>query len=110
MSKFYGFIGYAEMKETAPGVWQEVITERNYYGDVLRLSSKLKEGSKVNPDISIDHQISVVADPFACEHFAMVRYVKWMNSLWRINSVEVQRPRLILSVGGVYNDQTLRTP
>lgn len=36
MSKFYGTIGFAITTESAPGVWQDSIVTRNYYGDILR--------------------------------------------------------------------------
>lgn len=106
MGKFYGQIGYAELEEKAPGVWQEVIVERQYFGDVLRLTSKMREGKNLNDDLTIDNRLSVVADPFAYEKFHSMRYVRWLGALWKITAVEVQRPRLILTIGGVYNEQT----
>lgn len=106
MAKFYGDIGYADTKETAPGVWQEQITERPYFGDILRTTSKMQSGEHLNDNLSIDNRLSIVADPFAYENFYTMRYVKWMGALWKITSVEVQRPRLILTIGGVYNEQT----
>jgi hypothetical protein len=104
MAKFYGVIGYAETAETAPGVWREQITERPYFGDVIRNASKARDGENLNDNLVLDNQLSVVADPFACEKFHAMRYVKWMGALWKILSVEVQRPRLILTIGGVYNE------
>ena len=104
--KFYGDIGYAEQVETAPGVWQEQITTRKYSGDVIRVSSKTQSGSNLNDNLTVDNKISIVADPFAYANFSSMRYVDWMGALWKINSVEPQRPRLILSIGGVYNEQT----
>lgn len=106
MGKFYGEIGYAETVETVPGVWQEQITTRNYFGDVLRDTSKMREGQGLNDDLVIDNRLSVVADPYAYERFHSMRYVNWMGTLWKITNVEVQRPRLILTIGGVYNEQT----
>jgi hypothetical protein len=105
MAKFYGSIGYAITSETSPGVWQEQITERNYYGDVIRNLSKIQSGENLNDNLNVDNKISIVSDPYAYENFQSMRYVKWMGALWKITSVEVQRPRLILSVGGVYNEQ-----
>ena len=105
MEKFYGEVGYADTVEAAPGVWREQITERNYFGDVLRNISKMRDGKNLNDDLVVDNQISIVADPYACEKFHSMRYVKWMGSLWKITNVEVRRPRLILTIGGVYNDQ-----
>jgi len=106
MAKFYGEIGYAEHVETAPGVWTEVVTKRMYCGDVVRNTSRTRSGENLNDNLVIDNQISIVADPYAYEHFSAMRYVQWMGALWKISSVEVQRPRLILTVGEVYNEQT----
>ena len=91
MAKFYGPVGYAVTEEVSPGKWVENITERLYYGD------------KVNDDINISNEISIVADPYAMENFHLMRYVGFMGSKWKVTSVDVQFPRLILSVGGVYN-------
>lgn len=103
MNKFYGSIGYAELVETTPGVWTEQIVSRNYYGDVIRDLRRLQEASKVNDDISVSSEISVVADPYAYNHFHTMRYVEFMGAKWKIVSVEPKYPRLILSVGGLYN-------
>lgn len=103
MSKFYGSIGYTETKETSPGVWEEVITERKYYGDLTRNYRSLKTDDKVNDDITISNQISVVADPYAYQNFHTMRYIEFMGAKWKITNVEVQYPRLNLTVGGVYN-------
>jgi len=106
MAKFYGEIGYAvEMVESSPGIWQEHIVLRPYSGDVLRNTSKTQPGENLNDNLTIDNRLSIVADPFAYEKFHAMRYVKWMGALWKITAVEVQRPRLILTIGGVYNEQ-----
>ena len=113
MAKFYGQVGYAESVETVPGVsgvWEDVITERNYYGDVIRNARYLKEpeGDRLNKDITLQNSISIVADAFAYEHFFAIRYVVWMGVRWTVTDVEVQpsNPRLQLRVGGVYRGQT----
>jgi len=103
MAKFYGVIGYAETKETSPGVWTESITERNYYGDVIRNTRRWQPGEGLNDNLTINNIISIVADPFAYQHFYAIRYIKWMGASWKIDNIEVQRPRLILTIGGVYN-------
>lgn len=103
MAKFYGKVGYADTSETAPGVWTEVITERDYYGDVLRISRRLQSTDQLNDDIIIDNEFSIISDPFAQQNFHTMRYIEWMGVKWKITKVNVQSPRLILSVGGVYN-------
>lgn len=103
MAKFNGKVGYGEQVETAPGVYEEQITEYTYFGDVVRNTRRLREGEKVNDDLSVGNSISIVADAYASEHFFAIRYVEWAGSLWKVTEVEVQRPRLLLRLGGVYN-------
>lgn len=110
MAKFFGKIGYGETAETAPGVWVDVITERNYYGDVIRNTRKLSEGEFLNNDLSVQNQISIVSDAYANEHFFAIRYIQWAGALWTVSDVEVQNPRLLLRLGGVYNGPTGATP
>jgi len=105
MAKFYGVIGYAETSETSPGVWTEGVTERNYSGDVIKNSSRWQRGGSLNDDLVVNHQISILADPFAYENFYAMRYIRWMGACWKITNVDVQRPRLILTIGGVYNGE-----
>nr|DAY91653.1 MAG TPA: hypothetical protein [Caudoviricetes sp.] len=106
MAKFYGCIGFAVTAETRPGVWEEEIQEKNYFGDVIRNTKRYQTGEGLNDDINIANEISIVADPFANENFHTMRYIEFMGTKWKINSVEVQYPRLILSIGGVYNGET----
>lgn len=109
MAKFYGEIGYAETVETVPGVWQEQIVKRNYTGDVIRNISKIRGGEHLNDNIVLDNKLSIIADPYALNNFSTMRYIKWDGAFWKITSVEIQRPRLILTIGGVYNEQTSGT-
>lgn len=103
MAKWYGLIGYAENVETTPGVWEEQITERPYYGDVVRNTRRLQNSDSVNDNIDVSNEISIVADPFANQNFHAMRYIEFMGARWKITSVEVQYPRLRLTIGGVYN-------
>ena len=103
MAKFYGIIGYADTVETAPGVWEEQITEYYYYGDLNRNARQLQSGESLNDNINIANEISIVADPFARQNFHKMRYVEFMGAKWKITKVEVGYPRLILSIGGLYN-------
>lgn len=103
MAKFYGPIGYAETKETAPGIFREVIEEHCYYGDVTRNARRLEAGTGINDNVVINNTISILADAYAVSHFFAIRYVKWMGAAWKVTNVEVQAPRLILTLGDVYN-------
>lgn len=107
MAKYYGAIGYAEMVETSPGVSEEIITERSYYGDILRNARNLQSTEHLNDNVNVSNQISIVADPYAIANFHSIRYAVFMGTKWKVPTVDVQPPRLILSLGGLYNgDQT----
>lgn len=111
MAKFYGAVGFDmtgiegfEVSENYKrGVHVEEYHEQFYSGDLMRDTRNLQSADKLNDDITISNQISIVADPFATENFHAIRYVKYMGAAWKVTSVEVQYPRLILSVGGVFN-------
>lgn len=103
MAKFYGIIGYEVTVETEPGIYEETIIENEYYGDIIRNSRRLDQAAQVNDNINISNQISIVADPLANNNFHAMRYIEFMGAKWKITDVEVQYPRLILSIGGLYN-------
>ena len=103
MARFCGNVGFAETHEIRPGVWEEIITERTYYGDVVRNIRKLQSTSQLNDNVDVSNNISIVADPYAIQNFHAIRYVMFMGTKWKVLSVEVQYPRLILTAGGVYN-------
>ena len=105
MAKWFGKIGYAVTKETSPGVYTEDITERTYSGDVLRNNRRLQSSGGVNDDINVAVEISIVADPFAYENYHAIRYVEFMGTKWKASSAEPRYPRLIMTLGGVYNGQ-----
>lgn|SRR5512135_1427462 len=105
MAKFHGIIGYVkhEESETAPGSYSEVITERPCSGDILRNTKRWENGDKVNDNLTVDNRFSIIADEYAISNIQIMRYLKIMGSSWKITSFEIQRPRIILTVGGVYN-------
>lgn len=103
MSKFRGAIGYAVNKQTAPGVWSDEITEHKYTGELGRNSVQFQASGQVNDNIVISNEISIFGDPYAYQNFHAIRYVEFMGTKWKVTGVEVNYPRLILTVGGVYN-------
>lgn len=109
MARFYGKVGFAISTEIRPGVWEDVVTERPYYGDVTRNSKRNESGDRILDNLNITNEISIIADPFANENFHHMIYVEFMGALWKISTIAVQRPRLILTVGGVYNGEQATT-
>ena len=108
MAKFYGKVGYAaEQTEVRPGIWKDTIVERNYSGDIIKNMNRWNTSSEgINDNVTLNNQISIIADPYANLNVHKMRYVEFMGSLWKITNVDAtQRPRLILTVGGVYNSE-----
>ena len=105
--KFYGPVGFTEEVEKRRGVTVQVPVEYNYSGDVLKRSVRYQNGESVNDDLNFQHQISILADPYARKHFHQIKYVKWMGAALKVTDVTVQYPRLILTLGGVYNGATV---
>ena len=104
MARYHGYVGYAIDVEAYPGVWEEQISEHEYFGDVLKNRINMQQGSVVNAKITISNSISIIADPFAFEHVYAMRYVTYLGKKWSIANVSIERPRLILTLGGLYNE------
>lgn len=104
MAKFYGVVGYTETIETRPGVWEPKVTEKAYYGDVLKNTRRLQSGESTNDNIVISNNISIVADAYALQNFYNISYIEWMGAKWKVSEVDaLNMPRLILTLGGLYN-------
>ena len=103
MAKWFGKIGFAETKETKPGIWEEIITVREYYGDVTRNTRRFQSSENLNDNIVVSNDISIVADPYAIQNFHSIRYIEFMGAKWKINNAEVSYPRLILTLGDICN-------
>ena len=108
--KFFGKIGFVDYVEEdpigAPGVFIEVVTEREYSGDLPRMINHSQAASeKVTDDLKLNNQLSILLDPYALDNFSKIRYVTFLNSKWEVSAVEVQYPRLLISFGGLYHAQ-----
>lgn len=106
MAKYHGKVGFVTFSEKTLGVDVEVPVEREYFGDVYRNTKRWSKGTDINPDLTVNNQISIVADQYARDNLYAIRYVSWMGTLWSISNVDVQHPRLILTIGEVYNGPT----
>ena len=109
MSKWCGVIGFSETVEYEPGLWEPGIIEKNYFGEVFSNNWKRENSGRVNDDINLSNQISIVADPYILYHCSTIAYVEFMGNKWKVTNIDVQYPRLILTVGGVYNGNSTGT-
>lgn len=106
MAKFFGQVGFGFTHETTPGVWVDQTIEKDYFGDIQNLVNRYTEGESINDNLRLTNTISIVSDPFAYHHYQHIKYVKWLDAIWKVSSVEVKHPRLLLQISEVYNGPT----
>lgn len=106
MAKFFGEIGFATQVETSPGIWEDKIVEKQYYGDITRESRRFSASEQVLDNINLSNQVSIIADGYVTDNIQNLRYVRWLGGLWKISYVELKFPRLVLEMTGVYNGPT----
>lgn len=103
MAKFCGNIGYGLTVEKKPGVWDKDVVVKAYRGDIVNQRFQHQPSGEVNDNLNIANRISIVANKFAYDNFASMLYVEYMGFKWKIKTAEVEYPRIILEVGGLYN-------
>ena len=104
MARFHGIIGYSELEETSPGIWSEKIVERTYTGDMTKNFVNADSSPRINTNVKLSNTISIYSDPYANSNLLNIRYLKYLGGKWKVESVEIAWPRLILTLGDVYND------
>ena len=102
--KYSGYIGFVKTEETSPGVYKENRTSRRYRGDVLRNVRRFSGADKVNEDIVVSNELSIVADDYMTSNLSYMKWVTWMGSKWKIQSIDIQFPRINLTIGDIYNE------
>ena len=105
--KWFGQIGFeADSENTEPGIWEPtVVVERDYYGDILR-NSKRNDTSQIVTDFNISNQLSILSDPFVMQNLHKIIYVTIMGSKWKVNSAEIQYPRIVLDISDAYKEES----
>ena len=104
MPKCSGVIGYALAGETQPGVWTEGITEKKYIGEIVKDNRRIVDQGEINGSINISNNISIISNRFMLDNMEYMRYLTFNKSKWKISSVEIKPPRIIITLGGLYNE------
>lgn len=108
MAKCYVEIGFIKTEEKLDGtahtgIWEENIVPKMYYAEIYKNYRNTTSDNKVNSDVLLNNTFSILADPYANDNYFAMRYIKFNNVKWEITNVEVEYPRLIINVGGIYN-------
>lgn len=111
MAKWSGRIGFVTTAEkpVGSGIYKDVIVIKAFSGDVNRVVRKWQTADKINEDVNLNNEISIVATPYLTENFYAIRFISFMNNWWRVNTVTMNYPRLTLEIGGLYNGDTTAT-
>lgn len=111
MAKWSGQLGFVKTTEepAGSGLWKQIVTIRKYKGDVTRSSKRVQTAPQLNNNITVNNEISILADPYICENFYAITFIRFMNAWWSVNSVTMDYPRITLEIGGVYNGDTTPT-
>jgi len=104
MNKFKGYIGFVSQVEDPPGIFKEEVIERKATGDILKNTQRFSIGDTTNGDIKITNSFSIIGDSYAWKHVADIRYLVWQGNNWTIDSIDMEYPRLIVTLGGLYNN------
>lgn len=109
--KYFGKIGFKVIdNESNPGVTQTKIVERPYYGEVIRNARRVQSSDKMNDDLTVSNQISLLLDPYLCENYYNIAYLTFMGGKWKVGNIEMRHPRIIIDIGGLYNEQEDEDP
>lgn len=105
MARFSGKIGFATTSESVsePSVYEETITERKYTGFILTEYNNHNDKTTINTDVRLNMRFSIIMDPYTAQNINNLRYIEYMGTKWKISSVEVKLPGLIISIGDMWN-------
>lgn len=108
MARWAGKIGFSIQEETLTngqpsGIWVDKIIERPYKGDLIKAHRSLNNNNQINDSINISNQISFIGDAYIRNNFQYIRYATFMGVKWKIESIDIEQPRLIVTLGGAYN-------
>lgn len=103
MARFIGNVGFGHSVEKAKGVHEDVITTRVYKGEVVRNNRAFNANQEIEGEITTSHSINIVADSYALANHQAIRFVEWGGGFWYVTTVQTNRPRLLLGLGGPYN-------
>lgn len=111
MNRFFGKIGfcYQESEEGSDIVTERVVL-KTYRGDLLKSNRKWETAEQIIDQFNISNRVSIMADPYSLDNLYAIKFVILHGKAWKITDAEIQYPRIILSIGGLWNGPVDETP
>lgn len=109
--KWSGKIGFYVDEEVikdgiGTGIWKPQIVERSYTGNIVRdYRSQENTNDKVNEDVTISNNISVILDRYLDSHICDIKYITFKGVKWKVKGFTINHPRIDISIGGIYNER-----
>jgi hypothetical protein len=103
MAKFTGKVGFIEFVESEPGLFRPVVIEKSFSGDLLLDRRGWKASEHTSGDVFVSNRISLLANADLVNNLANIKYVIFMGVKWKVATFEILLPRVILTLGEVYN-------
>lgn len=104
MTRYSGLVGYGQQVEVEPGVWDTEDKEVMMKGDLLRQNANIQD-SGINDKVSLNHRVSLIGDAYAFDNYYNMKWVTVNGFKWAVSAIELQRPRLIVTLGGIWNGE-----
>lgn len=108
MARFHDKVGFlipVDNQET--GISEPQPVERRYYGKIIEHTRKWETADHLLDNLNVTNQISITANDYAFKHASAIAYVRYMNGWWKVVSIRVKAPEIILTLGGVWNGPTV---
>lgn len=107
MARFHDKVGFLiPMDNQITGISEPVPVEKPYYGRILEHSRRWDSSDSTNDDLTITNQISITANDYAFKYLSSIAYVRWKKGCWKVSSIRVKGPEIVLTLGGVWNGPT----
>lgn len=102
--KYSGNIGFwIDDVEIRPGVFKSEMVEKPYTGDIIKSYQHWTGAEHINQNLTLNNKISIIADLYLNQHISSIKYVTYMGTKWRVSSLEINYPRVVIEMGEVYN-------
>ncbi len=103
MTRFRGSIGINRGSvETSPGIFEPSIEELEVTGEMRNPSARWPAHQQ-GGSVSARHALSIVTPEDSIVDYTEVVYVIWQSQKWSVVSIQYKRPRIELTLGGLYN-------
>lgn len=101
-------VGFGSNQELEPGIYDDVLEEKTYYGEILENRRSFDQGTTLSGDVKITNQFSIMGNTYLFDNLEKIRYVRYRNQLWTV-TVDEGYPRVTFNLGGLYHGQAPET-